>query len=210
MKGLFDYLAQNPLWTAILILLIILMIVMFVLASKSGKKRQAERERIIAKLEKEKAIRQEYRTLTEKSFEADNEKLLFGVAANIQIELEKEGDMTAAFNELPEYKQYIYALNYVFEDSEYTSLSTFFRCNGQPLTGTAARAVRNIAGDSLSEIFEPMYNMFDDDNEEVSFDESQINVLDEKFRELMENEKSSVLQKIADYIRQNKENFLSV
>ena len=52
--------------------------------------------------------------------------------------------------------------------------------------------------------------MFDDDNEEVSFDESQINVLDEKFRELMENEKSSVLQKIADYIRQNKENFLSV
>ena len=50
MKGLFDYLAQNPLWTAILILLIILMIVMFVLASKSGKKRQAERERILSYL----------------------------------------------------------------------------------------------------------------------------------------------------------------
>ena len=90
MKGLFDYLAQNPLWTVILIALFILMIVMFVLASKSGKKRQEERERIIAKLEKEKAIRQEYKTLTEKSFEADDEKLLFGVAANIQIELEKE------------------------------------------------------------------------------------------------------------------------
>ncbi len=210
MKELFDYLVQNPLWIVILTVLFVLMIVMFVLASKSGRKRQEEREKIIAKLEKEKAVRREYRTLTEQSFEADNEKLLFGVAANIQIGLEKEGDMTSAFNELPEYKRFIYALNYVFEDSEYTSLSTFFRCNGQPLTGTAARAVRKIAGDDLSEIFEPMYNMFDDDNEDVSFSESEINSLDEKYKVFMESEKNTVLKKIADYIRMNKENFLTV
>ena len=117
--------------------------------------------------------------------------------------------MTAAFNELPQYKQYIYALNYVFEDSEYVSLASFFRCNGQPLTGTAANAVRDVAGKELYEIFEPMYNMFDDDNERVSFDKAKIESLDEKFRSLMESDKDAILARIAEYIRSNKYNFLA-
>ncbi len=209
MKDLFDYLAQNPLWAVILIVLFVLTVVMIILASRSGKKRDAQREKIIAKLEKDKAIRNEYRILTPESFDADDEKLLFGVAANIQLALEKENDMTAAFDALPEYKKYIYALNYVFEDSEYIKLSSFFRCNGQPLTGTAAKAVKDVTGGRLYEIFEPMYNMFDDDNEDVSFDAVKINELDEKFRLLMENDKDEILAKIGDYIKANKDNLLS-
>lgn len=208
MKDFFDYLAQNPRWIVIIGLLFILMVMMFVLAARSGRKRQAERNQIIAKLEKEKALREKFKTLTPASFDADDESLLFGAAANIQMAIEKEGDLTAAFNALPQYKQYIYALNYVFEDSGYKSLSSFFRCNGQPLTGAAANAVKDVAGQELYEIFEPMYNMFDEDNEEVSYDKMKILDLDEKFCALMDSEKSAILAKIAEYIRSNKDNFL--
>ena len=46
MKDFFEYLAQNPRWIVIIGLLFILMVMMFVLAARSGKKRQAERNHV--------------------------------------------------------------------------------------------------------------------------------------------------------------------
>lgn len=211
MADFFSYLTEHWYLIPVFIILIILTVFVWIKAIISGQKRKEERERIIAALEKEKALRNEFRNLDEKKLldpTIDDEKFVFGVAANIQMSIEKLDNMNEVFLSFDEIKQNVYALNYVFEDSKYKLLSDFFRANGQPLTGIAQRAVKTVIGGKLSEILDKMFAMLDDENEETSYDENLVIKLDEEFEALMNNDKNKILKTVCEYIRNNKEIFI--
>lgn len=212
MKEFISYLTSNWYAAAGLALLIVVTVVAWIKACSAGKKRSAERDRIIAELEEEKALRKQFKVIDENTFSddtIDDERLLFGTAMNVQMSIEKKDDLITEFNGLCEEKRMIYALNFVFEDSKYEKLSLFFRSNGEPLLSQAKEAVEKIIGGELSKIFDEMFLMMNEDVEDVSFDKERVEKLDEEFKTLMQKDKDSALRSAADYIRENKSCFIS-
>ena len=211
MADFFSYISQHWYLIPIFVVLIALTVFVWVKAIVSGQKRKEERDKIIAQLEKEKALRNQFRVVDESMLadpDIDDERLVFGFAANVQMSIEKLDNMNEEFLKLNEVKQNIYALNYVFEDSKYTTLSDFFRANGEPLTSIAQRAVSDVIGGEFEEIFISQFAMLDDNNEDVSFDENKVNLLDAQFCDFMKKEKESVLKSASDYIRANYKQFI--
>ena len=177
--SMFQYIAQHPWIGAVLVLLIALTIFVWYKAIASGKKRNEERERIIADLEREKALRNEFRNPDETTFlpEKDDYWLIVGMCANIQMKLEKAPNMTEAFMELSDVKKNVYCLGYVFEDSK-NKLSEFFRSNGEPLLSTSKAAVNEAIGGEFSEIFNKEFIMLDDNDETTSVDDELLSKYD--------------------------------
>ena len=106
MNEFFTYVSQHPWWGAVLVALLALTVMMFVFAARSGKKRGAARDAVIQALEKEKALRKEFAALTPETFaDPDDAHLLCGIAAHLQMKLEKAENMTAAFSALPQCAQ---------------------------------------------------------------------------------------------------------
>ena len=144
---MFEYISQHPLAGVAIAALLMLTVFVWIMAIKSGRKRNEEREKIIAQLEKEKAIRNEFRNIDDTTFAEgkDDFRLVVGMCANVQMSIEKIEDMTGAFNNLSEVKRNVYCLGYVFEDSG-KGLSNFFRSNGEPLLSAAKNAADTIIG----------------------------------------------------------------
>lgn len=206
---MFQYIAQHP-WVGVaLALLIALTVFVWYKAIVSGKKRNEERERIIAELEKEKALRNEFRDPDETTFspEKDDYRLIVGICANIQMKLEKAANMNEAFLELSNVKKNAYCLGYVFEDSG-KKLSEFFRSNGEPLLSAAKAAVNETVGGKFSEIFNKEFVMLDDNDETTSVDNELLAKYDAEFEDLMNKKKNEICKSAADYIRANKSEFL--
>lgn len=182
--------------TAILIVAVILMLFMWVMALRAAKKRNAERDKILAQLKEENALRTEFAAVTpEQAQVADCFRMLHGIALHIQKELEKSSDMVAAFRALPEEKQYIYALSFVFcEDAD--TLCAFFRLNEKPLTETALSAAREMFDEVHLAQFEKAYRMFDPDDETTSTIASEMQALDESFAADQEPLKDGIRQYI--------------
>ncbi len=211
MTDLITYSLEHWYIIPIFIILIGLTVFMWIKAIISGQKRKEERDRIIAQLEKEKALRNQFRVLDKSMIDnsdIDDERLIFGVAANVQMSIEKLDNMNEAFLCLDEKKQFIYALNYVFEDSKYERLSDFFRNNGEPLTSVAQKAVCAVVGGEFERIFTSQFSMLDDNNEDISFDAAEVENLDRCYLDFMKNNKDSVLKTVSDYIRINFDSFM--
>lgn len=210
MKDFIGFISTHWYWAVIIVVLIIAAVIMWIKAIAASQKNREVREAEMARLEKEKALRNEFKTIDEDTFiTEDNEKLLYGIAANIQMYLEKQTDMNAAFESLPVEKKYVYALNYVFEDGKDSQLSQFFRANGQPLTGEAKKAVEAVIGGKFSEIFTSLYSMIDDDCEDASYDSEKITECDKEYEEIMTAHKAEIFSKIADYIREKKQIYMN-
>lgn len=182
--------------TAVLIVAVVLMLFMWVMALRAAKKRNAERDKILARLQEENALRSEFAAVTpEQAQSADCFRMLHGIALHIQKELEKSTDMVAAFRALPQEKQYIYALSFVFcEDAE--TLCTFFRLNEKPLTEAALSAAREMFDAAHLAQFEKAYRMFDPDDETTSTIASEMQTLDESFAAGQEPLKDGIRQYI--------------
>lgn len=202
-----SYVLENWYIIPIFIVLIAATVFAWIKAIASGQRRKEERERIIAAIEKEKALRKEFATLDDSIFSdnsIDSEKLLFGVAMNIQMSVEKLDDMVSEFNKLNEVKRNVYALSFIFEDSKYTALSEFFNINGEPLLSQAKNAVDTVIGGKFAEIFNKQYVMYDDNNEEVSFDADIIAQIDNEYASFLADNKETVLNTVSRYIVANK------
>lgn len=208
--GFFSYIASHWYVGLALVLLIILTVFVWIMALVSGRKRREERERIIAELEKEKALRKEFKVVDNSTFAKDKDdyRLIIGMCAHIQQRIEKEENMNDAFMQLAEVERYVYALGYVFEDSR-NGFSGFFRLNGEPLVSVSVEAVDRVIGGEFSELFQSVYRMFDDDDEAVSVDEEFLQKADEKSIELIANDGSGIFAAAAEYIRSNKNHFIS-
>lgn len=207
--GFFEYISQHWYAGAALVLLVILTVFVWIRAAVSGKKRSEERERIIAEIEREKALRKEFKTVDDSTFSnADDYRLIIGLCAYVQQKIENETDMNAAFSALSEPEKYAYVLGYVFEDSK-KGLSEFFRANGEPLLSVSLDAVRKVVGGDFAEVFEKEFIMLDDNDETTSVDNKELDVLDSRFSTIIENEGSDVYAKVASYLRLNKNYFLN-
>lgn len=190
----------------ILLIAIVLMIFSWSKALKSSKERRERLKREAAIWKKDYELRERFSVLTEdKIKETEETELLHGVAMNIQVTLEKEVDMASVFNELPEEKKFVYALEYFDEDAK-KSLSTFFKNNGAPLVPVIPQALEAIGCEKYVPILSPLMEMYDPDSE-VSVDNTVIAKADEEFAK---NYNSDELCRFcARYIVKNKETFLN-
>lgn len=190
----------------ILLIAIVLMIFSWSKALKSSKERRERLKREAAIWKKDYELRERFSVLTEdKIKETEETELLHGVAMNIQVTLEKEVDMASVFNELPEEKKFVYALEYFDEDAK-KSLSTFFKNNGAPLVPVIPQALEAIGCEKYVPILSPLMEMYDPDSE-VSVDNTVIEKADEEFAK---NYNSDELCRFcARYIVKNKETFLN-
>ena len=207
---MFEYISQHPMAGVALALLAVLTVFVCLKAMLASRKRSEERERIIADIEKEKALRKEFKHVDETTFAQgkDNYRLITGMCAHVQQNIEKKEDMTAAFYELSEVEKYVYALGYVFEDSK-KGLSDFFRSNGEPLLSTADKAVSEIVGGRFSEIFSSEFVMLDENDETTSVDNDALAKMDEEFRAVLDGKGEEIYSAVAEYIRSNKDVFLA-
>lgn len=195
-------------WYYWLILAVAIILAIFAWIKAMGASR-ARRER----LKKEAAIwkrdydlRQNFSVLTkEKIKETEEVELLHGVAMNIQVMLEKQQDMTAAFNSMPEEKKFIYALEYFDEDAK-TSLSTFFKNNGAPLVPVIPDALRAVGCEKYLPYIEAVCDMYDEDSE-ISIDYSIVEKNDVQFKEIYNS--SELCRLCAKYIITNENTFLN-
>ncbi len=206
---MFEYISQHPIAGVALVLLAVLTVFVCIKAMISGRKRSEERERIIAEIEREKALRKEFKAVDEATFSdaQDNYRLIIGMCAHIQQKIENVEDMNAAFNELSDTEKFIYALGYVFEDSR-KGLSEFFRANGEPLLGVADCAVKELVSGRFAELFNAEYIMLDENDETTSVDNNSLMKMDDEFRSIIESEGDAIYKSVADYIRSNKEYFI--
>lgn len=208
--SMFQYIAQHPWVGAALVLLIALTVFVWCKAITSGKKRNEEREKIIADLEREKALRNEFRNPDESTFSEDKDdyRLIVGMCANVQMRLEKASNMNAAFSELSEVKKNAYCLGYVFEDSK-NKLSEYFRSNGEPLLSASKNAVNEVIGGDFGEIFNKEFVMLDENDETTSVDNDLLSKYDDQFSNLISEKGAEIYKKTAEYIRSNKDEFLA-
>lgn len=208
--SMFQYIAQHPWVGAALVLLIALTVFVWCKAITSGKKRNEEREKIIADLEREKALRNEFRNPDESTFSEDKDdyQLIVGMCANVQMKLEKSTNMNDAFRELSEVKKNVYCLGYVFEDSK-NKLSEYFRSNGEPLLSASKNAVNEVIGGDFGEIFNKEFVMLDENDETTSVDNDLLSTYDDQFGNLILEQGAEIYKKAADYIRSNKDEFLA-
>ncbi|HAY72304.1 MAG TPA: hypothetical protein DCY31_00350 [Ruminococcaceae bacterium] len=208
--SMFQYIAQHP-WVGVaLVLLIALTVFVWCKAITSGKRRNEEREKIIADLEREKALRNEFRNPDESTFSEDKDdyRLIVGMCANVQMKLEKASNMNEAFSELSEVKKNAYCLGYVFEDSK-NKLSEYFRSNGEPLLSASKNAVNEVIGGDFGEIFNKEFVMLDENDETTSVDNDLLSKYDGQFSNLISEKGAEIYKKAADYIRSNKDEFLA-
>lgn len=190
----------------ILLVAVILTIFAWTKALKSGKERRERLKKEAAIWKRDYDLRQNYSVLTEEKLKsAEETELLHGVAMNIQVKLENESDMTQVFNELPEEKKYIYALEYFDEDAK-KSLSSFFKNNGAPLVPLIPNALGAIGAGKYNEYVTALLPMYDPDND-MSIDYSVVQKTDEEFSSMYDSDELCRLS--AKYILKNKEIFLS-
>lgn len=170
----------------ILVLLSAFTVFMFRQAALRGRKRRAARDAQIALLEHTRLLKERYGSLDEAKLQDTQDGMLFeGVAANIQMYLEKQPHMDRAFGALNVPRQTVYALWYFAEDAD-KKLSGFFRKNGEPLTTAAVRGLQEIGAGKLAATAREAWNMFDEDNESVSLDVNRLGELDTQYAHLRE------------------------
>lgn len=186
-----QYFLERPYLIALMLGLIALTVFVCIKAGQASSRRSKEVEKIMKKLKEENLLRNEFAVLSDSLVRnSEPERLFKGVALNLQKRVSDAADMNAEFDKLNDSQKEIYALSILAEDGS-EKLSEFFRANGQPLTGVALSAVKKHFAGRAAEIFEAEFNMFDSDNEEVSYTEEEKNKLDGEFAEIMAAEKLS-------------------
>mgnify|MGYP003291051750 CR=1 FL=1 len=164
----------------------------------SYKNQEAEIKRLIA-------LKERFVPLTEKAIlESDSAEILEGTALSYQLYLQKQEDMEGEFALLSEAKRYIYILDVFVQDK---SVSVFFRENGDIIRMEITRALEFIGMTDLARRVEKIRKMFDNEDETASYNEAEI----EKLQNFIDE--NDVLTKIklegAEYIRSNFQLFVN-
>lgn len=192
------------LWALIIILIPVTVYVCY-RASKAAKQNKEEREKIIAKLDDMKALKDEFGSLSaEQIKQADETRLLEGVALNTELKLQKCENANEDFDNLSLGEKNAYVLSCILEDSV-DGVSSFFKKNTPPISPLAPSALKEAEMDGLAEIFAEAYEMYDENNESVSLDYDRLKELDEKFKSLFNADEYK--KTAARYIKRNAADF---
>ncbi|MBR5497597.1 MAG: hypothetical protein IKV76_06400 [Clostridia bacterium] len=187
-------------WLILVALIVVLVIVMKKAAAAANKRNEIMKQQR-ENMEHFKAVYEKYKD-TDKAFaeECDAAELAEGITTVLQYSLEKSDNPDAEFENAPEWKKNVYALFYFDEDCK-TSLSFFFRNNGEPLPSVAVNALKTVGADKLYSTVAQMYSMYDENNENVSLDKNRVAELDEKFISIYNSDEFFAL--IKNYILDN-------
>lgn len=200
------YMLENPYWLVILGVLIVITVFVCIKAGKASSKRYKANEEIIKKLKEENILRNEFSVLTPSLAEtAEPIRLFKGIALNLQKKISDSADMTYTFDNLTEEQQEIYALSFVVEDGS-EKLSSFFKANGQPLTGAAFRGFTRLFDGRADELFAKEYNAYDPENETESFIPTEIEKCDNEFSQLVTAD--LICESAGKFIKENYEKFI--
>ncbi len=193
-------------WYMWLILLVLIVITVFAIkkASAAVKKHNATIRQQEAELERYKFLLDKYTDITGTvAAECDAAELTEGITAVLQRQIEKAVHLNEEFDNAEEWRKTVYSLYYFAEDCE-TSLSFFFKNNGDPIPALAVKGVGEINENKISSCVALQYSMFDDNNENVSLDQNRVSELDEKFRERYD--KNQFFESLKAYIVKNLDN----
>lgn len=185
--------------------LVVLTAVITVFAGKALSSHNAETKRLLAEIDRLKALKDKFKDLSsEKAENADSKELLEGVTAVLQAKVEKADDGEAEFSSFNEAQKYIYTLNYFAEDAA-DSLSFFFKNNGPELTDVILPALEAIGAENITPFVRSEHDMFDENNEAASIDSVLLEENDKKFAKLyIEKE---LCDKVKNYIKSNIDKF---
>jgi len=205
--NLFETLREYPVFYVLLSAALILCIFLWVMAMRSSRRKRREKDALINLLEYEKALRTQFRCVTQQMLiDTPPERLIEGLCCSIQMWLEQQPDMQAAYDALTQPRRLVYALGYLLQDGR-GALSEFFRRNGQPLTRAALEAAWSLVGGEYAEIFQREYDAFDEGNEQVSLVKEAIAADDARFAALALEEGEALYAQAKEYILANSDSF---
>jgi len=199
---------EYPVLYMVILGVAVLCLFLWAIAMRAARRRRGEKEALIAVLEYEKELRRQFKTVTQQMLiDTPPDRLVEGVCCNIQMALEAQPDMQAAYDALPEPRRLVYALGYVAQDGR-ESLSGFFRRNGQPLTKAALEAVWRLLGGECAAVFEGEYDAFDEANETVSLVKGDIAAADARWEALTRERGEELYAEAREYILANSRCFV--
>lgn len=166
-------------------------------ASKALRGHNEETKRTYAQIERLTALKADFRGASaEKVRGEDAARVLDGAFAVLQAKLENDADPDRRFAEMNEPQQNIYTLYWLVQDAQ-TSLSFFFKNNGEPLRAFCSRALNAVGAPELGKIADEMYAMFDETNEEASLEPAKLDTLDAAFAKALD--RSALLARVQNY-----------
>lgn len=191
-------------WYLWVIFAVLCVLTVFVLikASSSSKRHKLDCERETKEIERLRALKDKFISFDKNTAsETDAETLLEAVCVVMQVKVQKNEDTETVFSEFSTPCKYVYTLNYIIEDCEAEALSFFFKNNGEPLISLSVDALSAIGEKELSAICCQEFSMYDGNNEDVSFNEKEIEKLDSQFSTIYDRTK--ILSEIKAYIIAN-------
>ncbi|MCL1951847.1 MAG: hypothetical protein FWF60_03360 [Oscillospiraceae bacterium] len=200
--------SEYPLLYIFILAALALCVFLWAVAMRAARRRRVEKDALIAALDYEKALRAQFKTVTRQMLaDTHPERLVEGVCCSIQMDLESQPDMQAAYDALPEPRRLVYALGYVIQDGR-GALSGFFRKNGQPLTAAALEAVQRLVGGECAAVFGSEYDAFDEANEAVSLVRGDIAAADARWEALSRAAGEGLYAGAKGYILENSQFFV--
>lgn len=188
------------LWLVLAALIIVTAVVIF-FAARAASSHNAQTKKLLEELERLKQLKDKYKALTpELVNSSEPSELLEGVNAVMQAKLEKSDSPEQTFAEFNEVQKNLYTLYYFLEDST-QGLSFFFKNNGTELRQQIMPALEAVKENDFSPFVKRAYDMFDENNEEVSLGQTELNQIDSQFLSIFNTDK--LLTDIKSYISDN-------
>lgn len=189
----------------ILAVLIIVTVIVIVFAGRALSSHNEETKKMLAEIDRLKALKDKYKVLTPEIVEsADSKQLLEGMTAVLQARIEKAENPEAEFSEFNNSQKYLYTLNYFVEDVN-ESLSFFFKNNGEELTELIIPALESVGVSEITDCVKTEYSMYDENNEDVSLDYALIEKTDRQFAKFYSEKE--LLESIKKYVKSNIDSF---
>lgn len=174
-------------------------------AAKAYKKRTALLKAEEAELKRLIALKEKFRPITKQAIDsADDDELLEGIALSYQLKLQKEENIEEKFMLFNDDVKDIYALDVFVQDK---TSKEFFSQNGEIIKSRIIPAFDKIGMSDFAEKLRPVYDMYDNSNEDVSYDVKKIEEIDTFIEE--NGIISQIKSKSAVYIRQKFESFIN-
>lgn len=196
-------------WYLYLILFILIILTAFVCKKAFGAASRHSKEfnANLAKLKREKELRDAYSELTEEIIASAPADTLFeGTALCMEAKCQKSEDTSAFYLSLSDYQKLIYAYFYLAGDAKKDKLSAFFAQSTKPLTSDALAAAEKMLSAQAYAIVKDMHDRYDDDNENASVIPEEIAELDEKFKELTDD--INLFAAGGEFIKKNPKEFI--
>lgn len=196
-------------WYLYLILFILIILTAFVCKKAFGAASRHSKEfnANLAKLKRDKELRDAYSELTEEIIASAPADTLFeGTALCMEAKCQKSEDTSAFYLSLSDYQKLVYAYFYLAGDAKKDKLSAFFAQSTKPLTSDALAAAEKILSAQAYAIVKDMHDRYDDDNENASVIPEEIAELDEKFKELTDD--INLFAAGGEFIKKNPKEFI--